>query len=232
MNLWGILMKRIHITNGEVFNEWFSSQVQEKSIPFCEAMMSKTVKGLPFEKEFVVHRASELGVSVSDYLEKMNPFLEIIDHLSQIDELVLWFGVDAFCQMNLLTILKTLESKGYQGKIKAVLFDENEPWENSLKKEKKEISLETFQGLYETVLLERKHAICKDEMMQRGIELFLDLHHEQGRVMRVIQSHLHLDEENLLELIMEETKQEGLSDVQALQMIKKAKKLQNCSQTT
>jgi len=51
-------------------------------------------------------------------------------------------------------------------------------------------------------------------------------------VMRVIQSHLHLDEENLLELIMEETKQEGLSDVQALQMIKKAKKLQNCSQTT
>ena len=108
-------MKRIHITNGEIFNHWIKSQMNETFIPFNEAMMSYSTEGHLFDEFFCQHRAYCHGISVDVYTQKIKPFLDVVENLDEIDELVLWFGQDAFCQMNLLTILSVLEDRNYTG---------------------------------------------------------------------------------------------------------------------
>ncbi len=218
-------MKRIHITNGEAFNAWFVQQNSETSIPFCEAMLMPDIKGELFSSEFMEHRSGIHHVSLQRYLEKIRPFLTIVDELNEEDELVLWFGTDAFCQMNLLTVLEFLIQKKCSAKIQTVLFDENQPWHLSLDAKRNELNLHKYKGLYETVLVHHQKAVCEDDTMNQGIELFLDLINDDGRIMTLIRNSLHLNENELMKLVMSETEKEGLSDVQALYMIERAKRM-------
>ena len=218
-------MSQIHITNGDAFNRWFKKETGLNSIAFQEAMISHLVNGKPFDETFIACRASGHQVSIDEYLDKMKPFLDAMNHLSKDDELVLWFGVDSFCQMNLLTIFEYLIQKDCQAAVKTVLFDENQPWEISLKCKPKEIILHDYRGLYESVLVSHQCAVCHDEIMNQGIQLYLDLCSDQGRVMTLIQKSLDLNDEALVELLMNETKNEGLSDIQALEMIKETRRM-------
>ena len=62
-----------------------------------------------------------------------------------------------------------------------------------------------------------------DEIMNQAIVRYLDLHDERGRLMRMIQDYPELSEKELLKLLMEHSKEEGLGDVQALEMIRKVR---------
>ncbi len=218
-------MKRVHITNCEAFNAWLSKQINGTTIPFCEAMLMPDIKGKLFSSEFMKHRSGIHHVSLQQYLEKIRPFLKIVDELNEEDELILWFGTDAFCQMNLLAVLEYLIQKKCSAHVQTVLFDENQPWQLSLDTKRKELNLDEYKGLYDAVLVHHQKAVCADDIMNHGIELFLDLLNDDGRVMRLIRNSLHLNENELMKLVMDETKQEGLSDVQALYMIERAKRM-------
>ena len=113
-------------------------------------------------------------------MDLLKPLLEVLEHVHEVDEFVLWFGQDAFCQMNVLTMMKALSLKGYTGKVKIVCFDENQAWEPILHQHPKEVQLKQMESLYQTVLVERKRGISSDPVMQHAIDLFLDLHDEEN----------------------------------------------------
>jgi hypothetical protein len=155
----------------------------------------------------------------------MKSFFDVINQLNQVDELVLWFGVDAFCQINLLTIYQVLKQHNYQGVVKTVLFDENELWDKILHQKPLETKWETMSDLYQKVLVERKSVECDDEIMNRAIQLYLDLHDSNGRLNQLIRQYPSMSESELVEMLMEHSKKEGLSDVQALEMIRKVREV-------
>lgn len=213
----------VHITNGTYFNTWLIKKTGIQSIPFNEAMMTGSVTECPFDEAFICHRAMVHHVLKEDYMNNMKPFLDVIKQLNQVDELVLWFGVDAFCQMNLLTIYQVLKQYNYQGVVRTVLFDENEPWDKILHQKPLETKWETMSDLYQKVLVERKSVECDDEIMDCAIQLYLDLHDSNGRLNQLIRQYPSMSESELVEMLMEHSKKEGLSDVQALEMIRKVR---------
>ena len=215
----------VHITNGIYFNAWLMKKTGIQSIPFNEAMMSGSATEGPFDEEFICHRAGVHHISKEDYRINMKSFFDVINQLYQVDELVLWFGVDAFCQMNLLTIYQVLKQHNYQGVVKTVLFDENEPWDRILYQKSVKTNWETMTDLYHKVLVERKSSECDDAMMKRAIQLYLDLHDENGRLNQLIRQYPLMSETELIQVLMEHSKEEGLSDVQALEMIRNVRKV-------
>lgn len=214
---------KVHITNGVYFNEWLMKQTGYSSIPFNEAMMSGTVTGNPFDEEFIKHRAECHHVSCEEYCKTMGPFLELLNHVHQMDEIILWFGHDAFCQMNILTILKTLELFNYQGIVKTIIFDEHEDWNLVLDQRPVLLNWRELTLLYEPVLIRREFIVCDNEIMNHAIALYLDLHNEHGRLMQMIGRNSEMSEMDLVRMLMEHSKEEGLSDVQALEMIRKVR---------
>ena len=220
-------MKRVHITSGEFFNQWLKQKVNEPCIPFNEAMMSQPVLCPVFSGAFIQHRAYSHGVDVKEYIEKMKGFINLLECLDEVDELVLWFGIDAFCQMNLLTILKVLEDFKYTGTVKTVLFDENQPWEKSLSQPEKVCHIQGVSELFQKVLVDRTASKCNDTIMNRAVELFLDYHCETGKLSRIVKSHPELDEYSLMILLLENSKEYGLSDVQAKALIRNARRQEN-----
>ena len=62
-------------------------------------------------------------------------------------------------------------------------------------------------------------------MMKRAIQLYLDQHDENGRLNQLIRQYPLMSETELIQVLMEHSKEEGLSDVQALEMIRKVRKV-------
>ena len=152
----------VHITNGSFFNDWLIKKTGFQCVSFNEAMMSGPVSERVFNESFVCQRAGYHHVSKEDYLNHMKPFSDVINHLDQVDELVLWFGMDAFCQMNLLTIYHLLKINNYKGIVKTVLFDENEPWDTVLSQKPLVTNWEVMSDLYQKVLVEKKSVQSHD----------------------------------------------------------------------
>ena len=109
---------RINITAGKFLNKILESKYENESfIPFNEAMIEGRYESDLFSPEFLEERAKTHGVTLESYVENMRPFLDLIDRLHEYGEAVLWFGDEPFCRENKKAVLKTLESRGYNGKI-------------------------------------------------------------------------------------------------------------------
>ncbi|WP_225221178.1 hypothetical protein [Bacillus norwichensis] len=109
----------LNILNGQMMYEEFSeNQLMKKSdyAPFNEAMCSNNTCVTIFSDHFKKKRASGHRVSLRDYeavtVTPLKPLFE-----NKYKCIVLWFGDDMFCQMNLLTVLAFLELEGYRGKV-------------------------------------------------------------------------------------------------------------------
>ena len=216
-------MKQMNITNGQCFNDWFVKTAGKSAIAFNEAMCSGTIQGKPMDETFIAHRAQVHHVSVSEYREKCADLIKAMDHLDEVDEITLWFGNDMFCQMNLLTLLSMLEERGFQKTVQTVIFDENAPWDEALTQTPKRLELSGYAALYQKVLVERECVSCEDEVMKRAIELYFDVQDENGRLMQLIKKNRTLSEKELLLLVLEQSKEEGLGDTQILEMIRKVR---------
>ncbi|MBR5207919.1 MAG: hypothetical protein IKV65_05395, partial [Erysipelotrichaceae bacterium] len=96
-------------------------------------------------------------------------------------------------------------------------------WDKILHQRPLETKWETMYDLYQKVLVERKSVECDDEIMNRAIQLYLDLHDSNGRLNQLIRQYPSISESELVEMLMEHSKKEGLSDVQALEMIRKVR---------
>lgn len=110
----------LHILNGSCMMEEFKKNrwVNEKStyIPFNEAMCWGEADEEIFSDSFIEKRIQSLNTTIEQYrstvLNLLEPLLK-----NKFDTIVLWFGDDMFCQINMLTILAYLEQCNFEGDV-------------------------------------------------------------------------------------------------------------------
>ena len=185
--------KILNVTNGEYFNEHFISEFGGTAVPLC---------------------AELLGVTENEYRAKMY----VYDTLKNNDyqTICMWFGKDTFCQMNLLTLLAYLEQIGYQGELKLNYVDDEtfEVLESDI-----DVKLGVYSKIYEDVLISKTVPDDVGVLCARSIDLYFDYHSADGQLAKLIRANANKEKTALLILLLEHSKEYGLSDLQAEKLI-------------
>lgn len=211
----------LNILNGQVMYEEFKQNKlmgDSDYVPFNEAMCVNATTTAIFDHAFIQTRAAGHNESDENYRNK------VIKPLSNLFEknynyIVLWFGEDMFCQMNLLTILAYLEQSQYKGEIFYNSFREDE-----FKVSQIELALGSYYSVYEDVLV--NHIKPTNEVlpvMYQAIELFLEMQKENNIVMKYIIKNKHLPTSELLKRLFEVFPTVGYGDSQYIELIDKIK---------
>lgn len=209
-----------HIVNGECLKERVKKEnIAAPVYAFNEAMCRGTAEETVFSETFIERRAQSLFVPKEEY-EKIT--VKELCKALEAPALILWFGEDMFCQINLLTLLAWLEQKGYAGKV----------FIGTLREEKDEIAdfsplrAEGFSDAYRRVVIEKKPPQTElGATMQRAIELYFSFEKDDSPLRREIRA--HLGEENLLPRLFAAFPEYGLGDLQYLEMIEEEKRKAN-----
>ncbi|NOU67508.1 helix-turn-helix domain-containing protein [Paenibacillus sp. LMG 31461] len=211
----------LNILNGQMmYEEFHNHQLMEKSdyVPFNEAMCSNETTYPIFSDEFNKIRASGHQVTLHDYeritLTPLKPLME-----KQYQCMVLWFGDDMFCQMNMLTLLAHLEQEGYEGKVyfhmvKELTYDVEET----------DILLGGYKEIYEQVLIH--HRLPEANLMPvmyQGISLYLEYLKDDNEITAFIRKNLGKPQDELLQQLFRLFPHYGLGDLQYIKMIKAVK---------
>ncbi len=206
--------KILNITNGEYFNEYFLSTFGRTAVPFCETMMDGKVVSNIYSDEFIALRAESLNVTENEYRSKMY----VYDTLNSNDyqTICLWFGKDTFCQMNLLTLLAYLEQIEYQGELKLNYIDDEtfEVLESDI-----DIILGTYNNIYKDILILKSVPNDVGLLCAKAIDLYFDYHSDNGELAKLVRSYVHKEKKELISLLLEQSKDYGLSDLQAERLI-------------
>lgn len=205
----------LNITNGEVFNEYFISRFGGDAIPFCEAMMDgKAVMDI-FSEEFVELRSAEIDVGVDLYKSKMHVCKELKNGYTKLN---LWFGKDTFCQMNLLTLLAYLEQIEYQGKVALNYIDDEtfDVIESNI-----QVDLGRYLELYEKIIVSKSVPKEVGVLCLNSVELYFDYHSKNGRLAEIVRNNSTMERMDLICLLLNNSKEYGLSDIQAKKLIEK-----------
>ena len=204
----------LNITNGEYFNEYFISKFGGIAVPFCEAMMDgDTVENI-YSKQFIVLRAKSLNVSENEYKSKMYVYDALNDN--NYPSICLWFGKDTFCQVNLLTLLAYLEQIEYRGEIKLNYIDDEtfEVLNSDI-----EVKLGIYNKIYEDVLISKNVSYDTGVLVARAIDLFFDYRSKDGELAKLVKTNAYKEKTELICLLLESSKDYGLSDLQAEKLI-------------
>ena len=210
--------KVLNITNGDAFNRYFQEKFGGVAVPFREVMMDGDVVEDIFSCEFVRLRAKELNVSEETYRENML----LYDAMSggEFFELCLWFGKDTFCQMNLLATLSFLEQIGYGGAVKLNYIDD-ETFDTV--EENIVVELGIYREIYRAVLIEGRIPSNVGVLCLDAINLYFDYRSESGKLAQTVKRNRHLDEHSIMCILLQNSKEYGLSDLQAAKLIEKYK---------
>lgn len=211
----------LNVLNGQVMYEQFRTQElmgQSDYVPFNEAMCVHAATGDIFSPSFNQVRAEGHHSSVTGY-EKVviEPLQPLFNHSYRC--IVLWFGEDMFCQINLLTILSYLEQSGYDG---IVYF--NAVQEQTYDVQQTEITLGGYTSLYHEVVLEKKMPDSPlMPVMYQGVSLYLDLYQADNELTRYIASHPKESKEEVMQSMLKLFPRYGLGDRQYLELIEKVR---------
>ena len=204
----------LNITNGDYFNKYFISKYKEKAVPFCEVMMDgNTVEDI-YSKEFIELRAKSLNVTLEEYRSKMYVYDEL--KLNNYSTICLWFGKDTFCQMNMLTVLAYLEQIKYEGLLKINFIDDEtfevlEVFDN--------VKLGIYNEIYKEVLILKKIPNSIGLLFQNAIDLYFDYHSSNGKLANIVRNNFGKDKKDLITLLLFQSKDYGLSDIQIENLI-------------
>lgn len=117
----------LNILNGQVMYEEFKNKKlmgDSDYAPFNEAMCVNPATTQVFDEDFIKTRAEGHNSSVESYTKGNRSIKKTFT--KEYKCIVLWFGEDMFCQMNLLTLLSYLEQSCYEGKVYLNSFREDE----------------------------------------------------------------------------------------------------------
>ncbi|WP_313892739.1 AraC family transcriptional regulator [Psychrobacillus sp.] len=218
--------KTLHVLNGQCMLKSFQSNhlMNEKSvyIPFNEAMCWGETDEKIFSSEFIEKRAYSLNSTPEDYrkivIEPLKPLLE-----EQFGIIVLWFGDDMFCQMNLITILSYLEQIDFDGD---VLFCMAQEQTDSMLSDAIEINVDGYNDIYKTVLCNREKSDAKLlPVTYQAMNLYLRYREKHSDINRYIKNNLKKD--NLVKELLTLFSQYGLGDSQYEWMIEEIKLTSN-----
>ena len=211
----------LNILNGQMmYDEFYSKKLMGESdyAPFNEAMCVHATTTPIFDNNFIEVRAKGHGVTVENYNNK------VIKPLSNLFEkdytyIVLWFGEDMFCQMNLLTLLAYLEQSDYKGRVFLNSFREDE-----FKVNQTEITLGDYCSVYEEVLVNHTKPIHElFPLMYQAIEIFLGMQTENNPVTAYILKNKQLPQSQLLTQLFKLFPTVGYGDTQYIELINKIK---------
>lgn len=211
----------LNILNGQVmYDEFKGEKIMGNSdyAPFNEAMcVNATTKNI-FNEEFIKIRAIGHGVLVEDYINKViNPLNNLF--ANKYKYILLWFGEDMFCQMNLLTLLAYLEQSDYSGRVFLNSFREDE-----FNVRQTELKLGDYRTIYEDVLLNHKRTSIKViPVMYQAINLYLEMLKDDNRVIKYISKNINLSTSELLGRLFELFPTIGYGDLQYIKIINKIK---------
>ena len=207
--------KILNITNGDVFNEYLLSKIGGEAVPFREAMMDGDVALEVYSDEFIEARSKEHCVSREEYESKM-----LTNDVYEYSKLNLWFGKDTFCQVNLLTLLAYLEQTQYGGEIALNYIDDEtfDVIEADVK-----IELSEYVKLYNEILINKRKPKDVGVLVYRAFELYFDYHSYDGALAKIVRENSTMQDGDLICLLLEKSKEYGLSDIQAAKLIKKYK---------
>ncbi|MCM3758008.1 AraC family transcriptional regulator [Sporosarcina aquimarina] len=211
----------LNILNGEVMYEEFNNkQLMGNSdyAPFNEAMCVHETTIPIFDSTFIETRALGHHVSIESYTSKV---LQPLKRLNQknYNYIVLWFGEDMFCQMNLLTILAYLEQSEYEGMVYLNSFKEDE-----FKVTQTELVLGNYYSVYEDVLVNHKKPKRKVlPIMFQAIGLYLEMQTETNPVTKYITRNKQLSQSELLKRLFEVFPMIGYGDTQYIELINRVR---------
>lgn len=209
----------LNVLNGQAMFEQFRSQQlmgQSDYVPFNEAMCVHEATFDIFSPAFNQVRAIGHHSSLAGYeqivVEPLQPLF-----MQKYQCIVLWFGEDMFCQLNLLTVLAYLEQQGYTG---TVYF--NAVQEQTYDVQQTEITLDGYASLYREVVLEKQMPdVPLMPVLYQGISLYLDMHREENELTRYILSHPKVGKEEVMHNMLKLFQRYGLGDRQYIELIEK-----------
>jgi len=209
----------IHILNGQVMYEEFKNNKlmgYSDYAPFNEAMSVNATTVQIFDKEFILTRATGHQEPVEGYIEKViDPLRNLFN--KEYKCIVLWFGEDMFCQMNLLTILSYLEQSGYEGKVFLNSFREDE-----FKVNQTELELGHYYSVYNEVLV--NHTKPSNELvpvMYQAINIYLEMLKEDNAVVKYIKKNRDISTNELIQKLFNLFPTIGYGDTQYKELISK-----------
>ena len=204
----------LNITNGEYYNEYLLSHRGGISVPFCESIMDGEVVMDIYSDRFIALRTKALGVTVDEYKSKMHVY-NILKG-GEYRSLCLWFGKDTFCQVNLLTLLAYLEQIQYHGEIKLNYIDDEtfDVIESGI-----DVKLGAYSKIYEEILIFKRNPRDLGVLCAGAIELYFDYHSTDGKLAKLVRANADKTKTELVCLLLEESKEYGLSDLQAERLI-------------
>ena len=212
----------LNILNGQFMYEEFKTEKlmgESDYAPFNEAMCVNPATKKVFNEEFIKTRAEGHNSSIESYTKK------VIDPLENLFRkkykcIVLWFGEDMFCQMNLLTILSYLEQSSYEGKVYLNSFREDEFKVNQI-----ELELGNYSSVYNEVLVNHNKTFYKvPPVMYQAIDLYLEMLKEDNTVIKFISKNKDLSTRELLTKLFQLFPTIGYGDTQYIELINKTKK--------
>ena len=207
--------KILNITNGDAFNRYLLSKIDGEAVPFREAMMDGQAVFEVYSDEFIEARAKEHCVSVEEYTSKMLP-----NYIFEYSKLNLWFGKDTFCQANLLTLLAYLEQTQYGGEVALNYIDDEtfDVIESDIK-----VDLSGYTNLYNELLIKKSNLKDVGVLDLNAIKLYFDYHSSEGALAKIVRENSEREDVEIIRILLEKSKEYGLSDVQAAKLIKKYK---------
>ncbi len=210
----------LNITNGDYLNAKLSKENEGEFFPFREAMIQGLASSPIFDECFISQRAKSLGVSEELYKEKAKDLLEFSLRHEKYSKLKLWFGADTFCQLNLLTLLAFLEQINYSGDIELVIIDDET---GNILQDGISVKLGQYSKIYQAVLIKKQMPNVLGVIDKRAIELYFDFLSPNGELATMIHKNQNLTEEELVVLILENSKDYGLSDLNVKELISRVK---------
>ncbi|MDC7975317.1 MULTISPECIES: AraC family transcriptional regulator [Bacillus] len=212
----------LNILNGQMMYEEFKNEKlmgDSEYAPFNEAMCVNLATTQVFNEAFIKTRAEGHKSSIESYTKKVIDPLENL-LTKKYKCIVLWFGEDMFCQMNLLTVLSYLEQTSYEGKVYLNSFREDEFKVNQI-----ELKLSNYSSIYNEVLVNHKKTSHKvPPVMYQAIDLYLEMLKEDNIVMKFISKNQDLSNHELLIKLFQLFPKIGYGDSQYIELINKIKK--------
>ncbi|GLV66476.1 AraC family transcriptional regulator [Bacillus mycoides] len=207
----------LNILNGQFMYEEFKSEKlmgESDYAPFNEAMCVHATTEQVFDKEFIKTRAEGHNNSAENYIKKVIHPLEGL-FKNEYKCIVLWFGEDMFCQMNLLTLLSYLEQSDYEGKVYLNSFREDE-----FKVSQSELKLGYYCAVYKEVLVNHeKPSVELLPVLYQAINLYLDMLKEENAVVKFISKNKDLPTKELLKKLFYLFPTVGYGDSQYIELI-------------
>lgn len=207
-----------HLLNGQVMYEEFKQKKlmgDSDYAPFNEAMCVNKATSQVFDEEFIKIRAAGHCEATAHYIKKVINPLNPLFH-KQYACIVLWFGEDMFCQMNLLTLLAYLEQSGYGGKVYLNNFREDE-----FKVSQTELALGNYSSVYKDVLVNHERAsVPLLPVMYQATVIYLDMLTEANPVTKFISKHKELPENELVKKLLDLFPTIGYGDSQYKELIR------------